>query len=135
MNKRAFLQTGWPFNPVVGKDASSLENISYDQDIAESLQILFTTLPGERMAHPMYGCDLMRFMFRPINNSLLTDMEHSIRTAIILYEPRIQIVELLVRPHEVIPHQLDIYISYILSKTNSRFNMTIPFYTMGAEKE
>jgi phage baseplate assembly protein W len=135
MSKDAFLQTGWPFVPVVKGNGDSIENLSYNQDISESLQILFTTLPGERIAHPLYGCDLMRFMFRPINNSLLTDMEHTIRTAIILYESRIEIVELFVTAHGRIAHRLDIYVSYILTKTNSRFNMTIPFYTMEAQSD
>ncbi len=130
MDSGTFLQVGWPFFPVITDKGGSIEDLTYDQDIIESLGILFTTLPGERLAHPLYGCDLMRYMFKPINNSLLTDMENSIKTAIVLYEPRIEIVELTVSPHGEIAHQLDIYLSYILSKTNSRFNMTIPFYTM-----
>jgi uncharacterized protein len=125
-----FLQTGWPFFPEIVSNASRISDLSYSVDIRQSLQILFTTLPGERLAHPLYGCDLMQFMFKPINNSLLSDMENTVRTAIELYETRINLIFIDIRRSLTSDNRIDIEIFYEISATSSRFNMTIPFYIM-----
>lgn len=135
MDNKAFLQSGWPFKPVFRNKGSEIEGLDYHEDIRESIEILFTTLPGERIAHPTYGCDLLKYMFKPINNSLLSEMEHTIHTAIVLYESRIELLKITVKANGFVRHQLDIDITYNLSKTNSRYNMTIPFYTMEAGAE
>ena len=122
--------TGWSFLPQIVAEGERISNLDYNQDIYESLNILFTTLPGQRIAHPLYGCDLMQFMFLPINNSLISDMRTTILTAITLYESRIEVIELDITEHGLLAYRLDINIAYILSKTSSRFNITIPFYVM-----
>jgi len=126
----SIFQTGWAFFPQIVDDARRTNDLTLHEDIRESLQILFTTLPGERIAHPLYGCDLIQFVFKPINNSLITDMRNTIETAIQLYETRIVLIEVDIRVNEEINHRIDIDIIYELSKTNSRYNMTIPFYIM-----
>ena len=130
MKYNPYLRTGWSFLPKIVNEGGRISDLEYNQDIYESLQILFTTLPGERIAHPLYGCDLIQFMFRPIDNSLIANMSNTILTAITLYESRIEVVELVINANKILPHRLDINIAYILSKTSSRFNITIPFYTM-----
>lgn len=130
MDANTFFKTGWPFLPKIIDNGANLEEITYDQDIVESLQILFTTLPGERIGHPLYGCDLMQFMFKPINNSLITNMNNTITTAITLYESRIDILELVIKVNDEVWHQIDIDLYYVISQTSSRYNMTIPFYIM-----
>lgn len=126
----SFLQTGWSFFPQIVDDASRINDLTLREDIRQSLHILFTTLPGERIAHPLYGCDLLQFVFKPINNSLITDMKTTIETAIELYETRINLLLVDVRVNDEVNHRIDIEIFYELSLTNSRFNMTIPFYIM-----
>ena len=130
MKNDTFLQTGWAFFPQIVSNASSINDLSYSEDVRQSLKILFTTLPGERLAHPLYGCDLIQFMFKPINNSLISDMENTVRTAIELYETRIKLILIDIRKREDVDNRIDIEILYELSTTNSRFNMTIPFYIM-----
>jgi phage baseplate assembly protein W len=130
MANSIFSKTGWPFLPRIVNDGQRLSDLSYTKDIRESLDILFTTLPGERLAHPLYGCDLLQFMFRPINNGLLSSMKNVIQTAITLYETRVEVLRIEITPNPTILHQLDIVIDYKLVSTSSRFNVTIPFYTM-----
>jgi len=130
MQENTIFKTGWPFLPEIVANGSRLETITYYEDIVESLRILFTTLPGERIGHPLYGCDLLQFMFKPINNSLLTNMNNTITTAITLYESRIEIIDLAIKVNDEVRHQIDIDLYYGLSKTSSRYNLTIPFYIM-----
>lgn len=126
----SIFQTGWAFFPQIVDNASRINDVTLREDISESLHILFTTLPGERIAHPLYGCDLLQFVFKPINNSLITDMKNTIETAIQLYETRIVLIAIDIKVNENVNHRIDIEIIYELSKTNSRYNMTIPFYIM-----
>ena len=125
-----FYQTGWTFFPQIVKNGSDINDLTYSRDIVESLRILFTTLPGERIAHPLYGCDLIQYMFKPINNSLISSIRNTVQTAIELYETRIIILEIDIKVNEDVDHRLDIEIIYLLSTTSSRYNMTIPFYIM-----
>ena len=130
MGINTFYMTGWPFLPEIIDNGSKLTDITYSEDIVQSLTILFTTLPGERIGHPLYGCDLLQFMFKPINQSLLTNMDNIITTAITLYETRIKIIELIIKVNDEAWHQIDIDLYYEESMTSSRYNMTIPFYIM-----
>jgi phage baseplate assembly protein W len=130
MKNSVFTKTGWPFFPRIVNNGERLQDLTYSSDIHESLDILFTTLPGERIAHPLYGCDLMQYMFRPINNALISEMTNTISNAIVLFEPRIKLLDVVITPNEEILYQLDISIAYMLLETSSRYNITIPFFTM-----
>ena len=50
----AFLGTGWSFPPVLTDIGVQLSR--YEQDIRESLHVLFSTAPGERVCRYDYGC-------------------------------------------------------------------------------
>lgn len=132
MRRNSFSKTGWGFPVVPTKGEQSLPPISFFRDIRESLTILFTTLPGDRIAHPHYGCDLNQYMFRPINTTLLTEMENTIASAIALFEVRISLESVKVTPDVQIEHQLNIHLIYQVRINKSRFDITIPFYTMEA---
>ena len=68
-NAKSFLGTGWSFPPRFSKQAEGLELSSFEDDIAESLYILLSTTPGERIMNPEYGCDLQSQVFQNINNT------------------------------------------------------------------
>ena len=60
----AFLGTGWSFPPVLTDTGVQLSG--YEQDIRESLHVLFSTAPGERVCRYDYGCPLRRYAFEPL---------------------------------------------------------------------
>ena len=96
-------------------------------DINRSLQILLTTMIGERVMQPRYGCDLHQFVFEPINTSMITYMREIIRDAILYFEPRIKLLKLHLEPFEN-EGRIDITLEYEIKGTNSRFNYVYPFY-------
>lgn len=128
MKSNPYYRTGWAFPPTLTDSGGQMQIITFEEDIRESLQILFTTLPGERVGHPLYGCDLLQYMYRPINNSLLSEIKNTISTAITLFEVRIDLVEVRILPRGTLPFQLDIHISYRQRETSSRYNITLPFF-------
>jgi len=121
----AFLGRGWSFPPVLTEDGVRMS--SYEQDIEESLRILFSTSPGERVNRYDYGCPLRRYAFEPITTQTITRMRNDITRAVILLEPRITLEEV---SFEEQPEKglLLICLTYIVVRTNNRCNMVYPFY-------
>jgi hypothetical protein len=56
--------------------------------------LLLTTVPGERVNRPDYGCPLNRLMFWPNDATTAGLAIHYVRQAIRRFEPRVQIVRL-----------------------------------------
>src|ERR1044072_1654587 len=122
-----FIGKGWSFPPAFNKTLKNVEHREGNDDIVESLHILLTTIPGERIYDTSYGCDLTPLLFEPFTTSLKPGLSERIRTAIILYEPRIEFegTEFNLSLEEGIMY---ISVNYLIKKNNSRFNMVFPFY-------
>lgn len=127
MDEKTFLGTGWSFPPTFNREKGGVQMTSDADDINRSLQILFTTMIGERLMQPRYGCDLQQFLFEPIDTSMKTYMQEIIRDAILYFEPRITLTQLYLEPYEN-EGRIDITIEYEIKGTNSRFNFVYPFY-------
>jgi len=98
-------------------------------DIEQSLEILLSTSIGERIMLLDYGCDLRDYLFESLNVSTRTLIEDRIKTAILYYEPRIDINTIGLKMEEnTIEGRLLINIDYTIRGTNSRFNFVFPFY-------
>lgn len=125
MEVDAFLGTGWSFPPVLTDTGVQLSR--YEQDIRESLHVLFSTAPGERVNRYDYGCPLRRYAFEPLTTQLLVRLRNEISRAVTLYEPRIVLEDV---SFEEQPDQgvLLIRLTYTVIRTNSRRNMVYPFY-------
>ena len=125
---KSFLGSGWSFPPRFMESTDGLELSDDDRDIAESILILLSTTPGERVMNPGYGCDLHSMVFANISNTTKTRIEDMITTAILYYEPRVNVMGILVDDSEQMIGKLNINISYEVKGINSRKNMVYPFY-------
>jgi phage baseplate assembly protein W len=125
-----FLGTGWEFPPafVPVEEKSTVAMVSGRVDIEQSLGILLSTLPGERVMQPRYGCDLTPMLFESLTTSLITDIADRIRTAILYFEPRIIPEDIRVTPDDALSGRISIEVSYRIAATNSRHNFVFPFY-------
>lgn len=99
-----------------------------EEDIQSSLHILLSTRPGERIMVPGYGCNLDELLFSPLNLTIKTYVVDLIRTAILYYEPRIDVNKIEIDPTDEFHGVLLIQIEYTIRATNSRMNMVYPFY-------
>ena len=86
---RSFLGIGWDFPPTFDRSAGGVRMISDEPDIGSSLEILLSTDVGERVMQPRYGCDMHRLLFEPLDTTLRAYMKDLIWTAILYFEPRI----------------------------------------------
>jgi phage baseplate assembly protein W len=98
------------------------------QDIEGSLRVLFGTALGERFLVPGYGLDVHELQFEPVSTTMRTYVKDRIRTAILVYEPRITLLSLEVETPDPNDGTLLISIDYEVRATNSRFNLVYPFY-------
>lgn len=136
--KKSFLGTGWDFPPTFHKEFWGVEMISDEPDIKSSLDIIFSTDPGERVMQPQFGCALRKFLFEPMNVSTKTFMEKVIKDALLIHEPRIIVEKIQIGdPNEsdqrLIAQNnndgiLPISIDYSVITTNRRDNYVYPFY-------
>lgn len=125
MDTDAFLGRSWHFPPVVTEQGVQMS--FYEQDIRESLHVLFSTTPGERVNRYDYGCPLRRYAFEPLSTQLLMRIRNEISRAVTRFEPRITLEDV---SFEEQPDQgvLLIRLTYTVVRTNNRNNMVYPFY-------
>jgi uncharacterized protein len=78
---------GWAFPPAFNT-SDGVVMAEGAQDVSQSLQILFSTEPGERIMRENYGCALYDVMFENINSDLTADIEMRIVDSMLRYERR-----------------------------------------------
>jgi phage baseplate assembly protein W len=123
-----FLGTGWAFPPRFGEDGASVAMVSNEDDIHQSLMILFSTRPGERAMQELYGCSLDDWLFSEIDHGLVSQLTSAIHDAVLIYEPRVRLLDVDVNPDPQNAGALLIRLDYKVTATNSRYNLVLPFY-------
>ena len=102
--------------------------LEQEADIASSLEILLSTMPGERVMFPEFGCNLEEFVFETFDTTTQTLMTDIIETAILYFEPRIDLEKVSLDSTRALEGVVLIDITYRVRTTNSRFNFVYPFY-------
>lgn len=129
---KQFLGRGWAFPPTFERTGAEpggrVRMVAAELDVRQSLVILFSTVPGERVMLPGYGCPLERHLFDAIDQHTLTRLEGLIRDAVLRYEPRILLEEVGFDTSGAIGGELRITLVYLIRATNTRSNMVFPFY-------
>lgn len=145
MDTNAYLGTGWAFPPTFrkGKPQSnsslgnssitrgSVEMVSAQNDIDQSIDILLSTSIGERFLQPEYGCNLRDYLFEPMNSGFIGYIKELVSNALLYYEPRINVDKISVSADnspDAIEGRMLIHIDYSIRATNSRFNYVFPFF-------
>lgn len=79
---------------------------------------------------PAFGCGIHELIFEPINAGTLALVEANVREALTQFEPRIDVLDVDVRPDADDPYQgkLLIKVHYRVRTTNNEFNLVFPFY-------
>lgn len=123
----SYLGTGWHFPPVFRKQ-TGVELVSAEEDIRQSLHILFSTSPGERVFRFDYGCNIRQWIFEGMDLSVKTLMIDTIKQAILYFEPRISVENVDVEIKDETEGVLWIHVDYMIHQTNNRSNIVYPFY-------
>ncbi|MBP6825636.1 MAG: GPW/gp25 family protein [Saprospiraceae bacterium] len=125
---RPFLGRGWSFPPAFQRSIAGVEMLDQEADIASSLEIILTTSIGERVMAPDFGCNLEDLLFENLDTTLKTLVADQIETALIYYEPRIDIEKINLDTDRELEGIVLIEVTYRVRSTNTRYNFVYPFY-------
>jgi phage baseplate assembly protein W len=123
-----FLGTGWAFPPRFDFEKNTAVMVSEEEDIRESLRIIFSTALGERYMNPKFGSGLSALIFDGIDSIFLNRLKDYITSAILNFEPRITLDEINVEVVSIYEGKIDVHIYYTIRKINVRTNIVYPFY-------
>ena len=87
---------------------------------------------GERVYRPNFGCRLSVLAFAPLNTRTLFLIKSYVQEALELWEPRINLEEVVADPDPVLG-KVNITINYTIKETYESRSLIYPFYLMTAE--
>lgn len=123
-----FLGRGWSFPPTFDMSLQGVVMTEKAEDIQKSLEILLTTTVGERLMEPKYGCNMDELVFESLDTATITLIKDKIKTAILYFEPRIDVQRIELNTDNILEGMVLIEIEYLVRATNSRFNFVYPYY-------
>ncbi len=101
----------------VGPD-QRINTVDDNAAVRQSVLMILSTRPGERIMRPDYGCDIYRLLFSPNDDTTAALAIHYVRQAITRFEPRVKILALDAGANPEDPALLNIHLSYQVRITN-----------------
>ena len=127
-----FIGSGWGF-PVRVDATGGIRLVSRETEIEESIRLILSTAPGERPMRPEFGCAIHDHVFDPADARTAGRMELAVRDSIRRWEPRVDVLGVMVGPHPTERDALLLDIRYSTGDTNDPRNLVFPFYIIPGE--
>lgn len=118
----------------LGTDAAGRVAVaSTDEGVRQSLLLLVSTSPGERVMRPDYGCPLNRLVFQPLDQTTEGMAIHYVERAVRRWEPRAEVLR--VDAHRSADHEgcLTIELHYRVRSSRREHQMEFEISTLGEE--
>ena len=122
-----FTGKGWRF-PLKVNAKGGLSWSEGPERIQDAVWIIIKTALGERVMRPRFGAGVDDFVFQPNSPAIRTALASSIKSALLEWEPRIELEAVRVDPVPGEPSQVLASIEYRIRTTNELFNVVYPFY-------
>jgi len=120
---REYLGRGWSF-PVRPRDDGAGIGLSvYEANIAESIQLVLNTQPGERQMLPEFGCPMQDLIFATNSAATRHHAESIVRAALSRWEPRIDVDSVRAEQDPANANQVRLFIEYTVRKSNNHQNL------------
>jgi len=101
---------------------------SYERSVEESIEIILSTRPGERVYNSDFGCRIGELMFEPNDIRTQTLAREYVSQALESFEPRINLIDINVMGEE--ENSMSIDIEYEIIQSNKVHNLVYPFYLL-----
>ena len=105
-----------------------MKMVSDEEDVAQSLYIILSTTPGERVMNPDFGCNLHSISFKSLDETTRQEIISMVEEAVLNYEPRITLESVDVDMANAIDGVVNITLNYRIRTINVRTNIVYPFY-------
>jgi len=126
-----FIGAGWSF-PTSITPAGTVRLITGTEEIDASIRMILSTIPGERVMRPEFGCRMWSLIFAPLTAGTLGQIEQYVREALDRWEPRID-VDRVIAVADQESAEVKIELDYRMRATNDVRNLVFPFYTIPGE--
>jgi len=124
-----FIGAGWAF-PAGVDTRGGVALVRGDTELVQAMRLILSTYPGERPMRPDFGSRLRDFVFRSPDEPTKAELRQEVRTALLRWEPRVDVQSVDVKPEPDDHSLLFIDIAYTPKGTNDRRNLVFPFYTI-----
>lgn len=124
-----FIGAGWAF-PAGVDTRGGVALVRGDTELVQAMRLILSTYPGERPMRPEFGSRLRDFVFRAADEATKAELAQEVRTALLRWEPRVDVRAVEVKPDPDDRSLLYIDIAYTPKGTNDRRNLVFPFYTI-----
>jgi uncharacterized protein len=125
--RRPFLGIGWKF-PLQVTPRGAIAMSSEEQRIEESILLVLSTAPGERLMLPDFGCGIHDLVFAPNDISTVSKVIDLVRRSLTKYEPRIDVLDVTAETSSEQRNLLLIRVDYRIRDNNSMKNLVYPFF-------
>ncbi len=126
------LGSGWAFPPKVdarGRIALARQ----ERDVEEAIYMILLTPVGQRVMRPEFGCRIHDLIFAPNDATTVGLARYYVEDALGMWEPRIQVQQVMVRPDPDNNGRLLIHIRYEVKATHDERSLVFPFYRIPGE--
>jgi uncharacterized protein len=124
---REYLGVGWKF-PLQVTPSGGLARARYELRVEESVYLILATARGERVMMPDFGCGIHDLVFSPNTPGTIGLVAQQVRRALVTWEPRIDVLDIVVDSPEGEPNLLLIKVGYRIRANNALANLVYPFY-------
>jgi phage baseplate assembly protein W len=118
---------GFPF-PLRPKASGRIEYVGGEEKIRQSIWIILSTAPGERVMMPELGCGVHDLTFEANTAALRGLIQERVRETLIRWEPRIDVIDVRVETQPETRNYLLIRIDYRVRSNNAFYNLVYPFF-------
>jgi phage baseplate assembly protein W len=101
--------------------------LTEEEVIRDAIFTLLKTAKGGRVIQPDFVCGIWDLVFETINPKTLGLVEIMVREALMLHEPRMEVIEVRVSDESRDMGRLLISIDYRVKSTKNRYNLILPF--------
>jgi phage baseplate assembly protein W len=117
---------GWKF-PIKVNAKGGLSYSDGADRIRDAIWIVLGTSHGERLMRLDFGAGASDYVFDSNSDVVRVEFAAAVREALVKYEPRIELVNVIVKDG-VTPSQVLVAIDYRIRSTNELFNLVYPLY-------
>lgn len=122
-----FLGAGIAFPLAVDSQGHIVMN-RYEDHVRQSILLILRTAKGERVMRPDFGAGLQNFVFETIGPATAALVKHEVEEALMRFEPRIDVLNVVVEDDQERRNVLLIKLEYRVRRTDTTFNLVYPFY-------
>ena len=133
LDHSSFLGRGLAF-PLNVNHRGGISLLTGEDDIESAIKMILLTSNGERVMRPTFGSSLNDFVFATNNASTHGLIAFEVRDALQMWEPRIDLTDVLVDQDPEADHCILIDIRYTVKATNDERNLVFPFYIIPGEE-